>query len=154
KPPAATVESRSTSPVPNGGLELERILFGLTALKQGDFRVRLPVTWTGLNGKIADSFNELAELMDQSTERLRQISWVVGHQGRSQERLPAGVGGGAWSERANCVNTLIDCLAHPISETARVIGAVARGDLSQTMALEINGRRLEGDSLRTAKAVN
>jgi HAMP domain-containing protein len=52
------------------------------------------------------------------------------------------------------VNTLIDCLAHPVSETARVIGAVAKGDLSQTMALEIDGRKLEGEFLRTAKTVN
>ena len=52
------------------------------------------------------------------------------------------------------VNTLIGDLVHPTSETARVIGAVAKGDLSQTMALEIEGRPLEGEFLRTAKTVN
>jgi hypothetical protein len=44
--------------------------------------------------------------------------------------------------------------AHPRSETARVIGAVARGDLSQTMALEVDGRPLEGEFLRIAKTIN
>src|SRR5207248_165711 len=43
---------------------------------------------------------------------------------------------------------------HPTSETARVIGAVAQGDLSQTMALEIDGELLQGEFLRTAKTVN
>jgi len=61
---------------------------------------------------------------------------------------------GDWSERVNSVNTLLDCLSHPIRETARVIGAVAKGDLSQSMAMELEGRKLEGDFLRTAKTVN
>src|SRR5439155_1086774 len=45
-------------------------------------------------------------------------------------------------------------LVHPTRETARVIGAVAQGDLSQTMALEIDERPLEGEFLKTAKLVN
>src|SRR5262249_32066902 len=52
------------------------------------------------------------------------------------------------------VNSLISDLAHPTSETARVIGAVAQGDLSQTMAIEADDRPLQGEFLRTAKIVN
>src|SRR5207302_766484 len=52
------------------------------------------------------------------------------------------------------VHARIGDLVHPTSETARVIGAVAKGDLSQTMALEIEGRPLAGEFLRTAKTVN
>src|SRR5207247_849622 len=52
------------------------------------------------------------------------------------------------------VNPLSSDLVHPTSETARVIGAVAKGDLSQTMALEVSGRALQGEFLRTAKTVN
>ena len=37
---------------------------------------------------------------------------------------------------------------------ARVIGAVAKGDLSQTMTTEIEGRPLKGEFLHTAKTVN
>src|SRR5205085_2237032 len=40
------------------------------------------------------------------------------------------------------------------SEAARVIGAVAQGDLSQSMALEVDGRALEGEFLRNAKTIN
>src|SRR5207253_654306 len=43
---------------------------------------------------------------------------------------------------------------YPIADTARVIGAVAKGDLSQTMAMEIEGRPVAGEFLRTAKTVN
>src|SRR5207302_4527939 len=126
----------------------------LISLKKGDFDTRLPVGWTGIAGKIADTFNDFAELMSLSTAELSRISRVVGKEGRIQERLSLGHATGDWSERVNSVNTLIDCLAHPLSETARVIGAVAKGDLSQNMTMEIEGRKLEGDFLRTAKTVN
>src|SRR5690606_25090760 len=61
---------------------------------------------------------------------------------------------GFWRDQIICVNALIDDLVHPTSETARVIGAVAQGDLSQTMALEIDDRPLQGEFLRTARTIN
>ena len=65
----------------------------------------------------------------------------------SRERL---VGGVALTRSTRLIGDLV----HPTSETARVIGAVAQGDLSQTMALEIDGRPLQGEFLRTAKTIN
>ncbi|HEX4646509.1 MAG TPA: HAMP domain-containing protein, partial [Verrucomicrobiae bacterium] len=138
----------------NGDLDAKQVLQALAALRRGDFSARLPVEWTGVSGKVADEFNELAELLGGSTEELSRVSRVVGQEGRISERLSSGQVGGAWKERVNSVNTLITCLVHPISETARVIGAVAKGDLSQSMTMEIEGRRMEGEFLRTAKTVN
>jgi len=151
-------ESNPTKVRHNGGLDddfdAEQVLGALMAVKKGDFGARLPVAWNGIAGKVADAFNEVTEMMSRSTVELSRISRVVGKEGKIQERLSMGSATGAWSERVNSVNTLIDCLAHPISETARVIGAVAKGDLSQNMALEIDGSALEGEFLRTAKTVN
>jgi HAMP domain-containing protein/signal transduction histidine kinase/DNA-binding response OmpR family regulator len=79
---------------------------------------------------------------------------VVGKEGKINERLSSSGASGAWAERVNSVNTLIACLVTPISETSRVIGAVAKGDLSQSMAIEMQGRPLQGEFLRTAKTVN
>src|SRR5882672_7139680 len=153
-PVSKAVTTARTNGYEDGYPDPEQVLAGLMALKKGDFRIRLPLGWTGIGGKVADTFNEVAEMMSHSTDELSRISRVVGTEGRIQERLPLGHAPGDWSQRVNSVNTLIDCLAHPISETARVIGAVAKGDLSQSMAMEIDGRKLEGDFLRTAKTVN
>jgi len=132
-----------------------QVLRSLTSLKNGDFSVRLPLEWTGMAGKIADTFNDVAGLLQSSSGELSRISQVVGHDGRLNERLrPPGDVPGAWGERVNAVNTLIDRLVHPTSESARVIGAVAKGDLSQNMALEAEGRSLQGEFLRTAPTVN
>jgi len=133
---------------------LNEILRALTALKKGHFSERLPLHWQGVPGKIADVFNDVAELMERSTQDLSRISRVVGREGKLTERLARAESVGDWARRIESVNTLIDSLVLPVSETARVIGAVAKGDLSQTMSLEIEGRKLEGEFLRTAKTVN
>src|SRR5258705_2851094 len=138
----------------NGEVDLKEFLHALTTLKKGDFSARLPVDWVGVSGKVADVFNEVAELMEDSTADLNRINRVVGKEGKINERMTIGNASGDWSQRIKAVNNLIDRLVHPISETARVIGAVAKGDLSQTMALEIDGRPLEGEFLRTARTVN
>ena len=140
--------------LPCNDLDMNAILVALTSLKKGDFAVRLPVTFTSTQGKVADAFNDLAELLSGTTRDLSRISHVVGKEGKIGERLNITGASGSWAERVNSVNTLISCLVTPISETARVIGAVAKGDLSQTMALEMQGRPLQGEFLRTAKTVN
>jgi signal transduction histidine kinase/CheY-like chemotaxis protein/HAMP domain-containing protein len=135
-------------------LDARMLLVALTALKKGDFSVRLPIEWEGVHGKIADTFNEVIEQNDKLARELDRLSRVVGKEGRITERASIGPVSGAWADTVDSVNELIRDLVHPTSETARVIGAVAKGDLSQTMALDVGGRELQGEFLRTAKTVN
>ncbi len=135
-------------------IDERQLLTAFISLKKGDFSVRLPVEWTGVAGKVADAFNEFVELMVRHTAEVERISNVVGKQGRIQQRIPVGGATGAWAQRLQAVNGLIDDLVHPITETARVIGAVAKGDLSQSMELGTDDGPLEGEFLRTAKTVN
>jgi HAMP domain-containing protein/signal transduction histidine kinase/CheY-like chemotaxis protein len=135
-------------------LDASALFSALKAIQRGDFSVRLPLQWSGVAGKVADAFNDLVEMMEIRTEELKRISKVVGTEGKITERLAVTHVAGAWATQVDSVNDLIECLVHPTRETARVIGAVAKGDLSQTMALEIQGRKLEGDFLRTARTVN
>src|SRR6266704_3012279 len=132
----------------------KELLFALTALKKGDFSIRLPVDWPGLEGKIADTFNDVIEITDRLATEVERMSRVVGKEGKISQRVSIGEVSGSWATKVAAINGLISDLVHPISETARVLGAVAKGDLSQTMALEIEGRPLEGEFLRTAKTVN
>ncbi|HEU5078781.1 MAG TPA: HAMP domain-containing protein [Opitutaceae bacterium] len=126
----------------------------LADLRRGNFAVSLPDTFDDVDGEIAREFNELVSMNQRLARELERISQVVGKEGRISQRASLGAVSGAWSDSINSVNTLINDLVHPTSETARVIGAVAKGDLSQSMALEIEGRPLEGEFLRTAKTVN
>ena len=124
------------------------------AFNRGDFSARLPHDWTGLAGKIADTFNEVIAKNQQMTMELDRIGRVVGKEGRITQRASLGHVSNSWADAIQSVNELIGDLVHPTSEMARVIGAVAKGDLSKTMATDIEGRQLEGEFLRTAKIVN
>jgi len=125
----------------------------LTAVKRGDFSARMPSNWTGNAGKVASSMNDVIE-SNQSLEReIRRLSKRVGKEGQVK-RAGLGDAGGVWASTLDAVNDLIEDLVRPNTEMARVISAVANGDLSQTMALEIEGRRLRGQFLETARTVN
>ena len=143
--------------LPRGDESLEKrdLLAALTALRKGDFSVRLPIHLDGLDGKIADTFNDVVDLEPEVCHgaRAHQPRRRQGGQHprarldrRGARRLVrrGRVGQRRWSAIS----------VQPTSEMARVIGAVAKGDLSQTMALEVGGRPLKGEFLRTAKTVN
>ncbi len=157
-------EESQTKRSPVGGLtkveraerrpDQRRLLAALTRFKKGDFSVRLPEDGTGEQGKIAESFNEIVELNERMVAELARISRVVGKEGKILQRASLGDVRGGWLGSVESVNALIGDLVHPTNETARVIGAVAKGDLSQSMALEKEGRPLEGEFLRTAATVN
>ena len=130
------------------------LLSALMAFKRGDFSARLPEDWTGVPGKIADTFNAVIERNERMTRELERIGRVVGKEGRIAQRASIGEGTNSWADAIGSINNLIGDLVQPTSELARVIGAVAKGDLSQTMATEIEGRPLKGEFLHTAKTVN
>ena len=134
--------------------EVKLLLSALTALKKGDSSHRLPIEWTGLPGKLSETFNEVVELNEGMAQELARLRQAVGKQGKLKQRASLGELKGFWKDSIGSVNALIDDLVHPTSETARVIGAVAQGDLSQSMALEVDDRPLEGEFLRTAQTIN
>jgi HAMP domain-containing protein len=136
-------------------LDLKQLLGILTEVKRGNFAARMPIDQTGISGKIADVLNDIIERNEQMTTELERISTVVGKEGKINER--ASLGGavrGGWRSGIDSVNTLITDLMQPTAETARVLRAVAHGDLSQTIATEIDGRPLQGEFLQTARVVN
>ena len=126
----------------------------LTAFKKGDFSARLPVEQTGLPGKICDTLNHIIELNEGMVNEFERLGMVVGKEGKIKARATLPSAEGRWKTSVESVNTLVADLVQPTSEVARVIGAVAKGDLSQSMALEIEGRALTGEFLRTARVVN
>jgi len=130
------------------------LLKTLVAFKNGDFSVRLPGEWTGEAGKIADTLNDIIELSDKTAKEMDRVSRVVGKEGKIQHRAAVPAAAGSWLRLVDSTNLLIDDMARPTSEMARVIGAFANGDLSERMTLEIDGRPLKGEFLRTTKIVN
>ncbi|HEY0574214.1 MAG TPA: HAMP domain-containing protein [Pseudonocardia sp.] len=132
---------------------LRALVSAIQEVQRGNFGTRLP-RGSGLVGEVSEHFNDLVVLLERRNRELLRISRVVGREGRMLERLDEDAVDGAWTEAAHAVNSLIDDLARPTSEIARVLVAVAEGDLSEHMALEIEGRPLRGEFLRIGRTVN
>jgi CheY-like chemotaxis protein/HAMP domain-containing protein/GAF domain-containing protein len=131
-----------------------QLLAAMLTLRNGDFSVRMPIDHLGVNGKLADAFNEIAMISDRRAREAARVSHAVGKEGKLKQRMvvPGAIGG--WADEVSALNGLIDDLAWPTTEVTRAIGAVAKGDLGQAMALEVDGRPLEGEFLRSARLVN
>src|SRR5213593_3018680 len=132
---------------------LSELAAALAAFRNGDFAVRLGRR-DGLLGDVVDRFNELADQQERRTRELVRVSHVIGREGRMTERLSELADKGDWASSANAVNSMIDDLVRPTTEVARVIEAVAEGDLSQHMALEIAGQPVKGEFERIGTTVN
>src|SRR5262245_37157348 len=135
-------------------LERREILRALRLLRRGDFSVRLPMDLTGIDGEIAGAFNEVVELNDAMTRDFERVSEMVGREGQISERAHVHGATGSWAQCVDSINRLVGDMSHPVSEVARVIGAVARGNLSQSMNAQVDGRPVRGEYLRISGVVN
>ena len=135
-------------------LDNRNLLAALRAFRKGEFSVRLPIGLSGIDGEIADAFNDVVELNERMAKEFQRLGDAVGKEGKigHQAKLPNATG--SWAATIETVNSLIADMVQPTAEMARVIGAVARGDLAQTMNLEMEGRPLRGEFLRIGKVVN
>ena len=127
--------------------DLRRLLAAMRHFKEGDFNVRLPVSEDPLLADIADEFNGIAKLNTRMCDEMNRVSKTIGRQGQMNDRASIGPVGGGWRTTVDSVNTLITDLASPTTEIARVLTAVADGDLNQKMVLEIDGKSVQGEFL-------
>jgi len=147
----------ATQPTPNekdGGMDISILLTTLIAFRRGDFSVRMPNNWTGMHGKIADTLNDAIDMAERTTSDFDRVSQVVGKSGKVEARLQVSDLYGSWARLVNSSNTLIEDLVSPSNEMVRVINAVSTGDLSQSVPTEVDGKKLEGQFLKSAEMVN
>ncbi len=147
-------DAAPAAPAAPAALDAKALLRALQAMRDGDFTVRLPGDWTGLDGKVADTFNEIVAANQRMAGELERVGQVVGKQGRTRERARFDRSEGAWGAMEVSINTLVDDLLRPTSVLTEAIEAVAQGDLRQTVRLDVDGRPLEGEFLRAATIVN
>jgi len=154
KQPLTAETERLNGKTEPGPLELQHLLHALRAMRAGDFTVRMPGDQLGIIGKIADTFNEIVASNERMAMQLERVGEVVGREGKTRQRVKFAMSSGAWGEMETSVNTLIDDLLWPTTQVTRALAAVAQGDLLQTVQLDVDGRPLKGEFLRSAQIVN
>ena len=134
--------------------ELQTLLAGLRDLRDGEFEVRMPKSPDPMMSAIADAFNGIAERNERLSSEVIRVATTIGREGQMHERASIGRATGGWATMTSSLNSLIGDLASPTTEVARVLTAVAEGDLSQKMVLEIDGKTVQGEFLRIGTTVN
>src|SRR5450432_2387936 len=142
-------------PAPNGKPDpLQDLLHALQAMRGGDFSVRMTGDHLGIEGKLADTFNEIVAANQRMAQQLEHVGQVVGREGKTRQRVKFDLSSGSWADMEGSVNTLIDDLLWPTREVTRAVAAVAQGNLLQTVKLDVDGRPLGGEFLQSANIVN
>ncbi|MFD8480409.1 HAMP domain-containing protein [Kitasatospora sp. NPDC059673] len=121
---------------------MRRLLAGLTAVRDGDLSLRLPDA-PGVLGEISGVYNDMAERLARLNAEVTRVAREVGTEGMlgGQAEVPQAVG--AWRELADSVNAMAGNLTAQVRNIAQVTTAVARGDLTRTIAVDARGEILE-----------
>jgi signal transduction histidine kinase/HAMP domain-containing protein/DNA-binding NarL/FixJ family response regulator len=136
-------------------LDLSRLLGAMNTLCDGDFAVRADVgAYEGVLAEFAGVFNQVAARNEHLAAELERVRREVVRDGRLDERIAASPGQGAWTTSVDTANTLIDALVVPVTNAARVLDAVAGGDLTQRVDLRGANYQLRGDLRLLGSAVN
>ncbi len=134
--------------------DLANLLAALCDLRDGDFTVRLESSDDQMLDEIAAAFNGIAERNERLMSEAIRVSTTIGREGQMNERASIGRATGGWATITSSINALITDLVSPTTEVARVLTAVAEGDLQQKMTLEIDGKTVQGEFLRIGTTVN
>ncbi|PYC87609.1 hybrid sensor histidine kinase/response regulator [Streptomyces tateyamensis] len=120
-----------------------RLLAGLTAVRDGDFALRLPANGDGLVGEIGAVYNGMVDQLALIADEVTRVAREVGTEGRlgGQAAVP-GVGG-TWKDLTENVNVMAHNLTGQVRSISQVATAVARGDLSQKVTVDARGEMLE-----------
>ena len=130
-------------PRPREAIDNREMLRALRAFKKGDFSVRFPSGLAGIDGQLAEAFNDVVRMSEAMTTEFARIRDEVGKEGRIDQRVTIPAASGSWVECIDSINVLIGDLVRPASEVARVMAAVAGGDLSNKVTAPASGGILE-----------
>ncbi|GHF38337.1 histidine kinase [Kitasatospora xanthocidica] len=122
---------------------LRRLLVGLTAVRDGDFRTRLTLDQPGVLGEIVTVFNGMADQLARVTSEVTRVAREVGTDGLlgGQAQVPGAAG--TWLELTDAVNAMAGNLTWQVRNIAQVTTAVAKGDLTQKIEVDARGEILE-----------
>src|SRR5260370_1173161 len=124
-------------------LDSGELLKALREFKRGDSSARMPLNLTGIDGEIAQAFNDVVELEEAKAAEIARVAELVGKEGQFNHRMTLGGATGGWADVIDNINTLVGDVMYPVHEVARVIGSVAKGEVSKASALAVEGEILE-----------
>ncbi|MEG3631151.1 HAMP domain-containing protein [Streptomyces poriticola] len=114
-----------------------------TAVANGDLSRKVTVPARGEVAQLADTINQMTETLRIFADEVTRVANEVGAEGRlgGQANVPGAAG--TWKDLTDSVNTVFRNLTTQVRDIAAVTTAVANGDLSQKVTVDVAGEMLE-----------
>ena len=119
------------------------LLQSLIEIKNGDFSKRLPKNWSGINGEIADAINQIYDQLGLFTSEVTRVAREVGTEGKLGGQAQVKDVSGTWKDLTDNVNKMANNLTTQVRNIADVTTAVAKGDLTKKITVDVKGEVLE-----------
>ena len=121
----------------------ELLLQSLIAIRNGDFSMRPPKNWGGINAKIAGAINQIFDQLSLFTSEVTRVAREVGTEGKLGGQAQVKDVSGTWKDLTDNVNRMADNLTVQVRNIAEVTTAVAKGDLNKKITVDVKGEVLE-----------
>ncbi|MEU5635082.1 HAMP domain-containing protein [Streptomyces rishiriensis] len=114
-----------------------------TAVANGDLSQKVTVSARGEVAQLADTINQMTETLRTFADEVTRVANEVGAAGQlgGQANVPGAAG--TWKDLTDSVNTVFRNLTTQVRDIAAVTTAVASGDLSQKVTVDVAGEMLE-----------
>ncbi|MBE8473694.1 HAMP domain-containing protein [Streptomyces justiciae] len=114
-----------------------------TAVASGDLSQKVTVSARGEVAQLADTINQMTETLRIFADEVTRVANEVGAEGQlgGQANVPGAAG--TWKDLTDSVNTVFRNLTIQVRDIAAVTTAVASGDLSQKVTVDVAGEMLE-----------
>ncbi|MFD8255280.1 HAMP domain-containing protein [Streptomyces werraensis] len=114
-----------------------------TAVANGDLSRKVTVPARGEVAQLAETINQMTETLRIFADEVTRVANEVGAEGRlgGQANVPGAAG--TWKDLTDSVNTVFRNLTTQVRDIAAVTTAVANGDLSQKVTVDVAGEMLE-----------
>ncbi|MFE2100965.1 HAMP domain-containing protein [Streptomyces sp. NPDC059468] len=114
-----------------------------TAVANGDLSQKVTVPARGEVAQLAETINQMTETLRIFADEVTRVANEVGGEGRlgGQANVPGAAG--TWKDLTDSVNTVFRNLTTQVRDIAAVTTAVASGDLSQKVTVDVAGEMLE-----------
>jgi signal transduction histidine kinase/HAMP domain-containing protein/ActR/RegA family two-component response regulator len=122
---------------------LQELLAGLMAVRGGDFSTRLPPAADPLMDEIATVFNAMTDQLALVTSEVTRVAREVGTEGKLGGQAEVRGLTGTWKDLTDSANSMAGNLTGQVRDVARVATAVAKGDLSQKITVDVKGEMVQ-----------
>ncbi|MFG3149950.1 HAMP domain-containing protein [Streptomyces sp. M41(2017)] len=114
-----------------------------TAVASGDLSQKVTVSARGEVAQLAETINQMTETLRTFADEVTRVANEVGAGGQlgGQANVPGAAG--TWKDLTDSVNTVFRNLTTQVRDIAAVTTAVANGDLSQKVTVDVAGEMLE-----------